>query len=615
MKNLICATVLCCTAATCAQAKETIDKTYWVTIGQDAMPELLWAGGTPFAVPSALSADNTGIAIAQINESQLNRLSRAMHHHHHRCGGYIVHDTLQEAMLGVERGVQGHSFDTTSQLSQSATVERLLPKLNKTNIIDTIEYLSTSFNNRFYSTSGGEAASNGLKQRWQNIVGNTPWADVTQVNHPNWRQKSVLVTLTGSEKPDEIIVIGGHLDSTIGFSTGENSKAPGADDDASGIATLTEVMRVFVEDGIQPKRTVKFYAYAAEEVGLRGSNEIAQNHQSQGLNVVGVLQLDMTGYKTSSTDISLISDYTSSSQNSYLANLLDTYLPDIIYTYSQCGYACSDHASWNNAGFPASFPFEATMGSSNPNIHTTGDTLERMDSSGNHSLNFAQLGLVYLVEMAAGSDTIDPNVLENKVPVTNLAASQGNDIQYTMDVPAQARNITFTISGGSGDADLYTRFGAVPTDNNYDCRPYIGGNNETCSGTNTDGTYHVRIKAYSTFSGVTLTGSFDEGDVPIDIDVTKTDISVAQGDWQRYTQQLQHSYGSFIVTMSGGSGDADLYVTHSSQSTDANYDCRPYKYGNNETCTLTSPALGTVHIDVKGYSAASGITLNWKTTP
>ena len=53
--------------------------------------------------------------------------------------------------------------------------------------------------------------------------------------------------------------------------------APGADDDASGIATLTEVIRVALANGWKPKRTVKFMGYAAEEVGLRGSNAIAQN--------------------------------------------------------------------------------------------------------------------------------------------------------------------------------------------------------------------------------------------------------------------------------------------------------------------------------------------------
>ena len=68
------------------------------------------------------------------------------------------------------------------------------------------------------------------------------------------------------------------------------------------------------------------------------------------------------------------------------------------------------------------------------------------------------------------------------------------------------------MSGGSGDADLYVRFGSAPTDTVYECRPYLSGNNETCNITTAQaGTYHVRVKAYSSFSGVSLTGSYTAG--------------------------------------------------------------------------------------------------------
>ncbi|MCF7221797.1 proprotein convertase P-domain-containing protein [Marilutibacter chinensis] len=98
------------------------------------------------------------------------------------------------------------------------------------------------------------------------------------------------------------------------------------------------------------------------------------------------------------------------------------------------------------------------------------------------------------------------------VPVTGLAASTGNDITYTMEVPAGASNLAFDISGGTGDADLYVRFGSAPTDGSYDCRPYLNGNIETCSFASPQaGTWHVRIKAYSSFSGVSLVGDYGTG--------------------------------------------------------------------------------------------------------
>jgi serine protease len=65
------------------------------------------------------------------------------------------------------------------------------------------------------------------------------------------------------------------------------------------------------------------------------------------------------------------------------------------------------------------------------------------------------------------------------------------------------------IAGGSGDADLYVRFGSAPTDTTYACRPYLSGNTETCTiSAPSTGTYYIRVKAYSTFSGVTLTATY-----------------------------------------------------------------------------------------------------------
>ncbi|MCE9671656.1 M4 family metallopeptidase [Myxococcus stipitatus] len=102
-----------------------------------------------------------------------------------------------------------------------------------------------------------------------------------------------------------------------------------------------------------------------------------------------------------------------------------------------------------------------------------------------------------------------PPVLSNGVPVTGLSASTGGSVNYTMDVPA-SRAVTFKTSGGTGDADLYVRYNAAPTTSTYDCRPYLSGNAETCSmpAKTTDGKYYIMVRAYSTFSGVSLVGTY-----------------------------------------------------------------------------------------------------------
>jgi hypothetical protein len=102
--------------------------------------------------------------------------------------------------------------------------------------------------------------------------------------------------------------------------------------------------------------------------------------------------------------------------------------------------------------------------------------------------------------------------LTKGVPKTGLAASTGNSINFTLAVPAGSSNLSFNMSGGSGDADMYVKFGSAPTDSSYDCRPYLNGNNETCSFASPQaGTYHVRLKAYSSFSGVSLVGDYQTG--------------------------------------------------------------------------------------------------------
>jgi len=66
---------------------------------------------------------------------------------------------------------------------------------------------------------------------------------------------------------------------------------------------------------------------------------------------------------------------------------------------------------------------------------------------------------------------------------------------------------------------------------------------------------------------------------------------------------------SLTVALSGGSGDADLYLQSSSHPTTTSYLCRPYKTGNNESCKVSSPAAGKFYVMLRGYAAYSGASL------
>jgi serine protease len=104
------------------------------------------------------------------------------------------------------------------------------------------------------------------------------------------------------------------------------------------------------------------------------------------------------------------------------------------------------------------------------------------------------------------------SVLQNGVPVTGISGATGSQQFWTIDVPAGSSNLVIKTSGGTGDADLYVRFGSAPTTTTYNCRPYLSGNAETCTfAAPQAGTYHVMVRGYSAFSGVTLLGSYSAG--------------------------------------------------------------------------------------------------------
>lgn len=109
-----------------------------------------------------------------------------------------------------------------------------------------------------------------------------------------------------------------------------------------------------------------------------------------------------------------------------------------------------------------------------------------------------------------GGDPTDPGVEPVSGQLTGLSGSRSSWDRYTWDIPAGVSTMTIQISGGSGDADLYVRYGSQPSTSAYDCRPYKNGNSEVCTFTApADGTWHIGLRAYSTYSNVTLSYSYE----------------------------------------------------------------------------------------------------------
>ena len=104
--------------------------------------------------------------------------------------------------------------------------------------------------------------------------------------------RNVIATQTGLERPGQIVIIGGHLDST---SPQSSTLAPGANDNASGTATVLQIASIL--KNYEFKNTIKYIAFTGEEQGLFGSNYNADAALARGDSIIAVVILDMTAWR------------------------------------------------------------------------------------------------------------------------------------------------------------------------------------------------------------------------------------------------------------------------------------------------------------------------------
>ena len=81
----------------------------------------------------------------------------------------------------------------------------------------------------------------------------------------------------------------------------------------------------------------------------------------------------------------------------FLGELITTYVKQPI-KHTRCGYACSDHANWTKNGYAAAIPAESAFEHTNPNIHSSRDTQDKL--SLNHMTDYLKLATAFAVELA-----------------------------------------------------------------------------------------------------------------------------------------------------------------------------------------------------------------------
>ncbi|KAI8650421.1 Peptide hydrolase [Fusarium keratoplasticum] len=288
-------------------------------------------------------------------------------------------------------------------VSQQTAVNALLPKLSQTRLRDFLTTFS-NFQNRYYTASYGQQSAEWLLGQVQAIISASGATNVNVKTFTHsWRQPSIIATIPG--KSAKTIVVGAHQDS-VNLSNRASGRAPGADDDGSGSATILEAFRVLLTDSRvasnQAENTIEFHWYAGEEAGLLGSGAIFQQYLRESRDVKAMLNQDMTGYvKPGSRQvIGVITDNVDASLTAFTKKIITAYstLPAVD---TKCGYGCSDHASATRVGYPSAFVFESTFDDSSPYIHSAQDTISTVNFG--HVAEFVKVVIGFTYELGFAS--------------------------------------------------------------------------------------------------------------------------------------------------------------------------------------------------------------------
>lgn len=651
------------TAASAAQADPYAR--VFALVPETAYPQLTArAGGVDIRPVQSMHDGSEALVLLELRRGQLPALRAAMRSvlpH----GGLLTFASKGEALAHSHKfPAAALSADTTYTIDQPGVVGPWLGGVSEPNIRETISYLE-SFTSRHPATSGGKNAALGIKARWEALAAGRSDVKVELVDCASCSgQPSVVMTLKGNLP--ETVVVGAHLDTSLGV----GGRSPGANENASGIAVLTETIRIALGSKWVPRRDVVFVAYAAQTTGLNGSRALAQGFKSQGKAVTAVLDLDYTNYRASGgAAMRQISDGTHAGLNQFIRQLAERYVPTAPLVATACGYACGDHSSWNAAGFPAAALTGSTWLASNG---TERDTLATLGNTAEPSVPFAKMALAFVAETAKGDipdappppvaafaykadglavrftdESTQPSgtvkswewnfgdgktsaeqhpahaygqagtytvtlkvlgefgqsadvrkevrvdgagadgVLENGKAIDGLVGATGSEHHWTMVVPAGAAQLKFTTRGGAGDVDLYVKRGAKPTATRYDCRPYRLGNEEVCELGDADGgTYHVMLRGYKAYSGVSLVGAYrllpdrrtyaNDNDMPVSDQGAATESAIVvsgregnASDEARVQVDIKHSYiGDLVVELLAGDGTVYLLHNRSGGSTD-----------------------------------------------
>ncbi|RKP14383.1 hypothetical protein BJ684DRAFT_4578, partial [Piptocephalis cylindrospora] len=276
-----------------------------------------------------------------------------------------------------------------------------------TQLMERILPLLTQFHTRNILSSQGALSGKWIAGVLQSILNASPASMKSRVklqrmDHP-WDQPSFIVRVEASVKSESssnpAVILGAHYDS-VNIKDPRSGRAPGADDNGSGVVVLMEALRCVMLANTPLKHPIEFHWYSGEEAGLLGSQAVVRSYVKGHKKVAGALMMDMVAFpqgKGSNPVIGVANDNTNPQLSQFVRSLVKTYT-DAIPKDFQCGYACSDNYPWFRKNFPTSLVFESNDMEVNKVLHTQEDSLENIDY--NHAKRFARLAVAFALELA-----------------------------------------------------------------------------------------------------------------------------------------------------------------------------------------------------------------------
>ncbi len=205
--------------------------------------------------------------------------------------------------------------------------------------------------------------------------------------------ENVVGYLAGRETGAGVVLIGAHYDS-ITYDQGDGTAyAPGANDDASGMAALLELARVLASEPEPPRATILFAAFSAEEIGREGSKAFVRDYiQQYNLELFAMINMDIIGSSNGpdgevrDRELRIFSEGPNESPSRQLARALNliayNYMPDFTFVMQDAvdrEGRYGDHMSFSDAGYPAVRVVEPLEESFRH--HTTSDTIDDIQSA------------------------------------------------------------------------------------------------------------------------------------------------------------------------------------------------------------------------------------------